>query len=423
MKSEEKNKNRGKNGILLELQSAFLQYKNLGISAIIFIKGDFTEKEKDLINELIVAVTPKFIELDILELETIENSIDLLKYLWASIPKKGMAKIIYFKCSQNKMEELNFYKMLKFTENMLKSPEYTLLKISLSSKECTKKSVQDYPVIPLNRNDLYEYFIEELSLQSHKIHESYDKPTDNDVEEKNFNNHYLENVKLNKKISKNQYDMEFSHLEDRLKKSLIKIMEQGKSLIIIYEGWDASGKGGNIKRLARQLDPTRYKTISIVAPTKEERQYHYLWRFIKDLPNNGHIRIFDRSWYGRVLVERVENFCDKYQWEKSYDEINELENLLTELNTIVIKIFLHIDKEEQLRRFKSREENPNKRWKITKEDWRNREKWDQYKDAINECIAKTNTKNANWTIIEANDKKYARIKALEAIINTINKKV
>jgi len=193
------------------------------------------------------------------------------------------------------------------------------------------------------------------------------------------------------------------------------------SVIIVYEGWDAAGKGGNMRRLIQKMDPRGYEVVPIAAPNDVEKAHHYLWRFWIQMPRAGHIAIFDRSWYGRVLVERVEGFCSEADWKRSYREINEMEQHLTNYGAAIVKFWLHIDKDEQLRRFRERERIAYKRWKITEEDWRNREKWDAYKQAVDEMLFRTSTVHAPWTIVEANSKLYARIKTMDTVIAAIEK--
>jgi len=193
--------------------------------------------------------------------------------------------------------------------------------------------------------------------------------------------------------------------------------------VILYEGWDAAGKGGNIRRLVQNLDPRGYEVIPIAAPNDIEKAHHYLWRFWTQLPKAGHIALFDRSWYGRVLVERVEGFCSEAQWKRAYREINEMEQHMVHFGAVIVKFWLHVDKDEQLRRFKQRQKTAAKRWKITAEDWRNREKWDLYKTAIEEMITRTSTPFAPWTVVESNCKWYARVKTLETVIEAIEKRL
>lgn len=194
-------------------------------------------------------------------------------------------------------------------------------------------------------------------------------------------------------------------------------------VVIVYEGWDAAGKGGNIKRLTQKLDPRGYEVLPIAAPNDIEKKHHYLWRFWKEIPKAGHIGIFDRSWYGRVLVERVEHFCSEAEWRRAYREINEFEEQLFNFGAVIVKFWLQISKDEQLRRFEERQSTPHKNWKITEEDWRNREKWDAYLSAVNEMLYRTSTSYAPWTIVESNSKHYARIKALKTTITAIEKRL
>ena len=192
-------------------------------------------------------------------------------------------------------------------------------------------------------------------------------------------------------------------------------------VVIAYEGWDAAGKGGNIKRLTEALDPRGYEVHPIASPEPYAKARHYLWRFWTRLPKDGHIAIFDRTWYGRVMVERLEGFCSENDWQRAYNEINEFERELTDWGAVVIKFWVQIDKQTQLLRFNERQNDPAKQWKITEEDWRNREKWDAYETAVNEMLQKTSTANAPWHILESVDKKYARIKALQITADALEK--
>jgi polyphosphate kinase 2 (PPK2 family) len=181
----------------------------------------------------------------------------------------------------------------------------------------------------------------------------------------------------------------------------------------VLEGWDAAGKGGIIRRIVPAMDARGYQVIPIAAPTDEERAHHYLWRFWRHIPRAGFATVYDRSWYGRVLVERVEQFASDDEWMRAYAEINDFEEQLTGAGIVLMKYWVHIDKEEQLARFQAREQIPWKQHKITEEDYRNREKWDRYEHAVNDMIERTSTEYAPWTLIEGNDKRYARVKALK----------
>lgn len=189
----------------------------------------------------------------------------------------------------------------------------------------------------------------------------------------------------------------------------------GPPLCLLFEGWDASGKGGAIKRVTAPLDPRHVRVVSFAAPTYDEKRHHFLTRFWPQLPGWGGMAVLDRSWYGRVLVERVEGFATEEQWRRAFDEIKDFERTLTDEGMVLMKFWLHISHEEQLKRFKSREKDPLKRWKLTDEDWRNREKRPQYEEAVTEMIERTDTSWAPWTIVEGNDKRWARVKVLEAV--------
>ena len=194
-------------------------------------------------------------------------------------------------------------------------------------------------------------------------------------------------------------------------------------MVLGFEGWDAAGKGGAIKRLTECMDPRGYEVVPTASPNDYEKAHHYLWRFWTKMPLGGHIAIFDRTWYGRVMVERIEGFCTRAEWRRAYREINEMEEQLTQAGVIVLKFWIQIDKDEQERRFLARQENPEKSWKITEEDWRNRAKWDEYEPAVNEMIMKTSTAKAPWIVVEGNSKYYARLKVLKTVIEALEKRL
>ena len=225
----------------------------------------------------------------------------------------------------------------------------------------------------------------------------------------------LESADLTKRLDKEEYQKQLEECRDKLQELHNEVYRKKIPVTIAYEGWDAAGKGGNIKRLTSALDPRGYEVHPIASPTPDVINRQYLWRFWRRLPKTGHIAIFDRTWYGRVMVERIEGLCTEEEWKRAYDEINEFERELTDSGMVVIKFWVHIDKDTQLERFRDRENTPEKKWKITPEDWRNREKWDIYEKAVNEMLLKTNTQNAPWYILESNDKRYARIKAMKRL--------
>lgn len=232
----------------------------------------------------------------------------------------------------------------------------------------------------------------------------------------------LSEVDLDKKLSKEKYEKEVQNLDLELEilRCQLKLRDQNKKAIVCFEGWDAAGKGGAIKRLTEPMDPRRFKVFQTSAPTEVEKSKHYLWRFWVSLPSQGEMVIFDRTWYGRVLVERIEGFCTNDEWRRAYDEINQFEKTVSEDSTKIIKFFLHISKDEQAKRFEEREKNPLKKYKIGKDDYRNRKRWDDYINAYNDMFTRTNNPCAEWHIIEGNDKQYARLKIMKVFVKEMN---
>ncbi len=218
-----------------------------------------------------------------------------------------------------------------------------------------------------------------------------------------------------------EYKLALKTAQKKLHKLQYELSRKGIPLIVAFEGWDAAGKGGVIRRLTAGLDPRGYTVTPIASPTAEEKEHHHLWRFWKALPRKGDISVFDRTWYGRVMVERLEGFCTQPQWKRAYEEMNLFEQDITGSGAILCKFWLHISSEEQLKRFNKR--MADKPWKICDEDWRNREKWDQYEEAVNDMLKKTNTAYAPWTVVEADNKHFARIKVLEGIIAAVEKRL
>ncbi len=226
-------------------------------------------------------------------------------------------------------------------------------------------------------------------------------------------------------------DIEHKSIEEaeykpRLKEAQLKLLNlthelaaAKRSLIVVFEGPDAAGKGGAIRRVTERLDPRLLRVNSVVKPSEQEYQHHYLWRFWNKLPPSGQTVIFDRSWYGRVLVERVEGFATDKEWKRAYDEINEFERLLGDDGAIIVKIYLHISKDEQLFRFKRRESDPYKHWKINDEDWRNRRKWEDHNKAAEDMFERTSTEAAPWSIVAGNYKWYARVKVVRTLVEAL----
>jgi AMP-polyphosphate phosphotransferase len=233
----------------------------------------------------------------------------------------------------------------------------------------------------------------------------------------------LEKVDLSLSLPRDKYKKQLERLQNRLHLLAYQVYVQRRPVVMVFEGWDASGKGGAIKRLTARLDPRGYIVYPIAAPAGDDKARHYLYRFWRRLPETGQIAIFDRSWYGRVLVERVEGFCKEAEWTRAYTEINQFERQLLDFGALLFKFWMHLSQEEQLRRFKEREQVEYKAWKLTDEDWRNREKWEEYERAAEDMLLKTSTREAPWTIVEANDKPYARIKVLKTVVDRLKREL
>ena len=233
----------------------------------------------------------------------------------------------------------------------------------------------------------------------------------------------LSKADLSLKYSREEYEEKLDKLQKKIEKLHGELYRRRIPVVLGFEGWAAGGKGGAIKRLTAKMDARGYAVNPTASPNDIEKAHHYLWRFWRAMPKAGHVAIFDRTWYGRVMVERIEGFCTKEEWQRAYKEINDMEKDLYDAGAVVIKFWMHIDKDEQERRFRERQENPEKQWKITDEDWRNREKWDQYEDAVNEMLLRTSTDYAPWVVVEGNDKYYARVKVLKTVVDAIEERL
>jgi polyphosphate:AMP phosphotransferase len=231
----------------------------------------------------------------------------------------------------------------------------------------------------------------------------------------------LDRVDLSQSPQKDEYKRRLKAYQKRLNEQAWEAYRTRQACVMVFEGWDAGGKGGAIRRLTAAIDARLMRAISVAAPTDEERAHHYLWRFWRYIPRDGYFAIFDRSWYGRVLVERVEGFATNAEWQSAYREINNFEQMLAEHGIVVLKFWLHVDKEEQLRRFQEREQIPYKQHKITEEDWRNRDKWDDYERAVNEMVVRTSTESAPWILVAGNDKRFARVEVIKNVCLRLDK--
>lgn len=233
----------------------------------------------------------------------------------------------------------------------------------------------------------------------------------------------LSKVDMTVSLDLEEYKKELVLNQVALSQLGFQVYVQQRPVVILFEGWDAAGKGGAIKRVTEKLDPRGYVVYPIAAPQGDDKTRHYLYRFWRRLPEAGQIAIFDRSWYGRVMVERIEGFCSEQDWKRAYREINQFEHQMVDFGTILFKFWINITKDEQLRRFQDRSADKLSQWKLTDEDWRNREKWDRYEEAVNEMLLKTSTRTAPWTIVEGNEKRYARVKVLSTLVEKLSKEL
>ena len=244
-----------------------------------------------------------------------------------------------------------------------------------------------------------------------------------DAQMKDLQVSILSKADLSLSYTREEYKEKLDKLQKKMDKLHGELYRRRIPVVLGFEGWDAGGKGGAIKRLTAKMDARGYVVNPTASPNDIEKAHHYLWRFWRAMPKDGHVAIFDRTWYGRVMVERIEGFCTTEEWKRAYKEINDMEKDLYNAGAIVIKFWMHIDKDEQERRFKERQDNPEKQWKITDEDWRNREKWDQYEDAVNEMLMRTSTDYAPWVVVEGNSKYYARVKVLKTVVDAIEQRL
>ncbi|MFM1941213.1 MAG: hypothetical protein RI897_195 [Verrucomicrobiota bacterium] len=233
----------------------------------------------------------------------------------------------------------------------------------------------------------------------------------------------LDKVDLTLQLGKKAYGKQLPGLQKKLSRLTWEAYRRGISSILVFEGWDAAGKGSAIRRVTEAVDARLFRVVPVAAPSEEERAQHYLWRFWRQLPRSGMVTVFDRSWYGRVLVERVEGYATRPEWQRAYHEINEFERQLAEHGTVVLKFWLHISREEQLERFRKREQVRHKNYKITEEDYRNRKRWPQYEQAVHDMVTHTSTQDAPWSLVSGNDKQVARLEVLKAFVEALEKRL
>ncbi|MEZ3453500.1 MAG: polyphosphate:AMP phosphotransferase [Oscillospiraceae bacterium] len=451
------------------------------LPVIILLEGWGASGKGTLISDMIKMLDPRFFKVySTMPATEAERRYPMMKRYWENIPEYGAISVLdrswYQELAIAKMEEgisdeeyARRIGSVNTFERQLSDDGYLIIKffLHISRKEQKKRFLK------LKEDSSTKWRVTELDKKRHKNYDAYYRQFDDmlaktntphcpwriiDTTDRSFTRfqvfnilvsqianavnrdsseprvieetaHHFElspcpklaDVKLdNKVLQPSKYYDELKKNQKELARLHGKIYKKKIPVILLFEGWDAAGKGGAIKRVSYALDPRGYEAVPIAAPDKRELNHHYLWRFWNNLPKSGHITIFDRSWYGRVMVERLEGFTSPERCAMAYREINEFESELVQEGAIILKFWMQIDKDEQLRRFTDRQNTPEKQWKITDEDWRNREKWDEYETAVDEMLMKTSTKNAPWNIIEANNKLYARIKVMDIIIDSIS---
>ena len=443
--------------------------QNLDIPILIMVDGFESSGKGYVINDISRDLNPKYFDVEVFEKdEAYDDKFPTMKRFFESTPRNGhikiFAKSFYYKLFENidiKEDLLNErIESLRKHEKMLYDSKMIIVKFFLDvdqkdqkerieelkksnrksfyiSKE-DKKENENYeaykahfekvlnatnfetsPWHIIDSNDKKKASKEALGILLDEISMGIERVEiqrkDEENQERSYKNHVkiLENIDLEKTITDEEYDKEKKDLQKQVRDMAFEYYQRGISTVLVFEGVDAAGKDGAIERLVKKVDPRLYKVNAISAPTKDELAHHYLWRFYKNLPEDGYLGIFSRSWYGRVMVERIEGFAKTVEWDRAYEEILDMEKEIYDHGSLILKFFVTIDKDEQLKRFKARENTPDKLYKITDEDWRNREKWDGYIEAMNEMLDRTNVDYAPWIIVEGKQKKYARIKVMK----------
>ncbi len=461
-----------------QLASVQRKAKNCQIATVIVVEGWGASGKGRLINDMILPLDPRGFCVYTKSESDEEKRYPFLRSYITKLPKYGDISIFdssWYRKTLNKyidkkilreefekdIEEIsNFEKILaddgilvlKFFLDITKKEQKERLE-SLLSKTETRWRVSDEDILNNQRYDSYKSVFKKMISKTDKAYSKWKIINANDfskaaiemkkilkkaLEEKikekeslkssqkpslseKADTDFLKNTDLTKDISKKEYKKELEFYQKKLFELQNVFYLKKIPTVIVFEGWDAAGKGGAIKRLSQGLDPRGYRVVSTSAPTKDELSQYYLKRFWNNFPKSGHIAIFDRSWYGRVMVEPIEGFCNEEEYKRAFWEINETEKTLFDNKTVIVKFFIHISKEEQLKRFEERKKNPEKAWKLTDEDYRNREKWDEYVCAIEKMIEKTSTSYAPWHIVSGNSKKYARIYVLKTVCEEMEK--
>ena len=434
---------------------------DLDIPILIIVDGWESSGRGFVIKDLCRDFAAKNFDVEVFDKdESYDDKYPFIRKFWINVPEKGRIKIFdrsFYYQIQKRIDSI------KSIEKALFDDQTIILKFFLN----IDKKEQEKRIEKLENSFKEDFYIDGLDLDQQKNYEDYEKhfkktldATDfsyarwdivdsNDKkaaskevlglaldrisqgmeriirqreENENVTRDYisssniLQNIDLSKSISDDEYKEKKDKLQEEVAKLMYKFYQKGISQVLVFEGVDAAGKDGAIERLIKEVDPRLYRVHGISAPSKEELSRNYLWRFFTKLPKDGYVGIFSRSWYGRVMVERVEGFAKTNEWDRAYGEMLDMEKQIYDHGTLVLKFFVTIDKDEQLKRFKDRQRDPDKQYKITDEDWRNRDKWDDYIEAMNEMLERTSVSYAPWIVVEGNSKKYARIKVMEEYI-------
>lgn len=452
-----------------------LQAKNIPV--LILLEGWESSGKGHILNDLAREMDPRYVRVEVFEETTEEEESHQTSWrYWQRIPSRQEI-VIYDRSFYNvvlndrKIKEKDLQgkiQELKNFETMLTDDGYIVIKYFLHvTEDRQKKRIKE-----LEKSEYQEYLLDDIDYDQNNHYDKYLKHFEEVLELTNSETHpwhiinaqdlklaskqilgktmeiireavpqveaerrkkqatnrdfkleddQLDKEDLSRQLTKEEYHEIKDDLQERAAKLVYECYTKGIPIVLAFEGVDAAGKGGAIQRLTREIDPRSYKIFGIKAPTQEELDHHYLWRFQTKFPQDGQMRIFDRSWYGRVLVERIEGFASEKEWERAYQEINQMEKELTDHGTILMKFFLYIDKDEQAARFEDRQEDPDKNYKITDEDWRNREKWDAYELAYEEMLARTSKDQAPWYVVGTNQKYFARIQVLKTFIAHVEK--
>lgn len=444
------------------------------IPVLIMMDGYSSAGIGDLLSDMILEMDPRHFKVHVFERETeTDKRMPLMWRFWQKLPQKGKmaiydksfySHILYdYKLNEDDLSER--VSLFRETEKMLVDDAYLLIKIFVNISEDEQKKrleklrknkatrfratpedfrqnskfkkikkqvksvieMSDFDFSPwhvVDSDDMQAASLDILKIVSDEIKTCLSAAGEASKEVyPDYNGDFnIGALSLDvPSLEEEQYKKQLHELQKKAKKLAYAMYTEKIPSVLVFEGWDAAGKGGAIKRLLKRVDPRGYEVSPISAPSAYDKSLHYLSRFYRHLPKTGHIALFDRSWYGRLMVERIEGFATESEWKRAYEEINSFEKSLEQWGALVIKFFINIDKDTQLERFKAREENPLKKYKITDEDWRNREKWDEYEKSISEMIDKTHKPYAPWIVVEGNDKRYARIKVLKTFVDMAEK--